>query len=83
MKIYKDFAQVHKATYPVAFAAYFIENFSVQSCMDLFCGTGTTMVASHQLNRKCYGMEIEPKYCQVIINRMKKLDPDIKIKKLK
>ena len=49
--------------------------------LDLFSGSGSTMVAAHQLNRKCYGMEIEPKYCQVIIDRMRNLDPDIVIKK--
>jgi DNA modification methylase len=48
---------------------------------DPFLGSGTTMVAAHQLNRKCYGMEIDPKYCQVIIERMRKLDPNIEIKK--
>lgn len=48
---------------------------------DLFLGSGSTMVASHQLNRKCYGIEIDPKYCQVIIDRMLKLDPNIVIKK--
>jgi DNA modification methylase len=49
--------------------------------LDLFLGSGSTMVASHQLKRKCYGMELDPKYCQVIIDRMKKLDPTIKIKR--
>ena len=49
--------------------------------LDLFGGSGSTMVASHQLKRKCYGMELDPKYCQVIIDRMKKLDPTIKIKR--
>ena len=48
---------------------------------DLFLGSGSTMVASHQLKRKCYGMELDPKYCQVIIDRMLKLEPTIKIKK--
>lgn len=51
------------------------------SVLDLFLGSGSTMVASHQLNRKCYGMELDPKYCQVIVDRMRKLDPALVIKK--
>jgi len=49
--------------------------------LDFFLGSGSTMVASHQLKRKCYAMELEPKYCQVIIDRMRKLDPDLKVKR--
>ena len=49
--------------------------------LDVFLGSGSTMVAAHQLNRKCYGMEIEPKYCQIIIDRMRNLDPNLVIKK--
>jgi DNA modification methylase len=48
---------------------------------DGFLGSGSTMVAAHQLNRKCYGMELDPKYCQVIIDRMRKLEPSLIIKK--
>lgn len=47
---------------------------------DPFLGSGTTMVAAHQLKRKCYGMELDPKYCQVIIDRMTKLDPTLSVK---
>jgi site-specific DNA-methyltransferase (adenine-specific) len=49
--------------------------------VDIFLGSGTTMLASHQLKRKCYGMELDPKYCQVIIDRMKKLDDTLVIKR--
>lgn len=47
---------------------------------DAFLGSGSTMLALHQLNRKCYGMELDPKYCQVIIDRMTKLDPSLEVK---
>ena len=49
--------------------------------LDVFLGSGSTMVASHQLKRKCYGMELDPKYCQVIIDRMKALDATLIIKR--
>ena len=48
---------------------------------DLFLGSGSTMVASHQLKRKCYGMELDPKYCDVIVARMIKLDSTLEIKR--
>jgi hypothetical protein len=48
--------------------------------LDVFLGSGSTMVASHQLKRKCYGMELDPKYCQVIVDRMIKLDDSLLIK---
>ena len=49
--------------------------------LDLFLGSGSTMAAAHQLKRKCYGMELDPRYCQVIIDRMKKLDSSLIIKR--
>ena len=48
--------------------------------LDLFLGSGSTMVAAHQLKRKCYGMELDPKYCDVIVKRMITLDPTLTIK---
>lgn len=74
---------LHPTQKPVELASTAIENIILknESVLDLFLGSGSTMVAAHQLKRKCYGMELDPKYCQVIIDRMKKLDPTIKIKK--
>ena len=37
-----------------------------------FCGSGTTLIAAEQLGRKCYGMEISPQYCDVIVKRWEK-----------
>jgi DNA modification methylase len=38
-------------------------------CVDPFLGSGTTIIACEQLNRRCYGMEIDAKYCDVIVRR--------------
>lgn len=76
-----EFADIHKATFPIAFPSWIISKMDfARSVLDVFMGTGTTMVASHQLKRKCYGMELDPKYCQVIIDRMYKLDETLEIK---
>lgn len=48
--------------------------------LDLFLGSGSTMVAAHQLGRVCYGMELDPKYCQVIVDRMRQQDMNIEVK---
>jgi DNA modification methylase len=52
----------------------------IKLVFDAYLGSGSTMVAAHQLNRKCYGMELDPKYCQVIIDRMIKLDDSLEVK---
>jgi site-specific DNA-methyltransferase (adenine-specific) len=74
---------VHPTMKPIKLLAPLIENSSKvgQLVADGFLGSGSTMVASHQLKRKCYGIELDPKYCQVIVDRMKKLDPALIIKK--
>jgi DNA modification methylase len=75
--------QENKAGFPVELPARYIKLYSLENeiVYEPFTGNGTTIVASHQLNRKCYGMELDPKYCQVIVDRMKKLDPTLEVKK--
>ena len=75
--------EYHPTQKPIELPSRAIENSSKLKdiILDLFLGSGSTMVAAHQLNRKCYGMELDPKYCQVIIDRMIRLDPELIIKK--
>ena len=48
--------------------------------LDLFLGSGTTMIASENLSRKCYGMELDEKYAQVIVQRYVDYTSNPKIK---
>jgi len=75
--------RVHPTQKPTELAKWFFNQWGKDNDLvaDLFLGSGSTMVASHQLKRKCYGMELDAKYCQVIVDRMKKLDPTLIIKK--
>jgi DNA modification methylase len=77
----KDY--IHPTQKPIELAARGIEATSDigNIIVDVFLGSGSTMVASHQLKRKCYGMELDPKYCQVIVDRMQKLDPTLEVKR--
>lgn len=72
----------HPTQKPIELSEKALKNSSKknQIVYDAFLGGGSTMIAAHQLKRKCYGMELDPKYCQVIIDRMKKLDESIEIK---
>jgi DNA modification methylase len=49
---------------------------------DGFLGSGTTMVACQNLNRKCYGIEISENYCAVILQRMQDAFPGIEIRRI-
>jgi DNA modification methylase len=73
----------HPATFPIELPSEYIKAMTNEGdfIAEPFTGSGTTMVASHQLKRKCYGMELDPKYCDVIIKRMIKLDPTISVKR--
>jgi site-specific DNA-methyltransferase (adenine-specific) len=72
----------HPTMKPIHLCTKPIENSSKVGdvIIDTFLGSGSTMVAAHQLKRKCYGMELDPKYCQVIIDRMRKLDSSLEVK---
>ena len=76
----RDQNYVHPTQKPLFLCETAIKNHKPNLLIDLFLGSGSTMVASHQLNRKCYGMELDPKYCQVIIDRMRKLDDTLTVK---
>ena len=72
--------QGHPTQKPISLISRAISNHNSKLLFDLFLGSGTTMVAAHQLNRKCYGMELDAKYCQVIVERMLKLDSALEVK---
>lgn len=72
----------HKACFPIELPFKAIEIVKKSNLiLEPFCGSGSTMVASHQLKRKCFGMELDPKYCDVIIKRMLKLDDALIVKR--
>jgi len=62
---------LHPTMKPVELVERAVKNSSQseQIVLDLFLGSGTTLIACEKTNRKCYGMELDPKYCDVIINR--------------
>ena len=63
--------RVHNAQKPVEMMENAIKNSSDSngSCIDLFLGSGSTLIACEKTNRKCYGMELDPHYCDVIVKR--------------
>ena len=68
---------------PIDLMAYQICNNTKDSdvVLDTFGGSGSTMVAAHRNNRVAYLMELDPKYCDVIVTRMHTLYPELPITK--
>jgi DNA modification methylase len=67
-------SNIHRATFPMHLPEYGFLMFDVADTIyDPFLGSGTTLIAAQQLNRKCYGMEISPQYCDVIVKRWENL----------
>jgi len=65
----------HKHQKPASIVRTFLRHYSDENnlVLDVFLGSGTTLIAAEQLDRICYGMEIEPKYCDVIVERWENL----------
>lgn len=69
-----EYAKIHAAAFPIYLPESIINDFSKpgMAVMDTFGGTGTTMIACEKTNRKCFMMELDPHYCDVIVARWEK-----------
>lgn len=69
-----DFASLHAATMPTHLPVWVMQTLcdKARTVYEPFAGTGTTMIAAEQLGRRCYAMEIDPRYVQVAIERWEK-----------
>ena len=65
--------EFHPTQKPIALPAKAIKNHKAETVLDLFGGSGSTLIACEQLDRTCYMMELDPKYCDVIIKRWENL----------
>lgn len=72
----------HPAVFPVGLPSEYIQAMTDKNdiVIEPFCGSGTTLIACEQLGRRCYGMELEPKYVDVIINRWQQFTGEKAIK---
>lgn len=70
-----DHKRHHPTQKPIKLSSWFLERYSAkkQLIVDLFGGSGSTLLACEQLNRKCFMMELDEHYCEVIIQRWESL----------
>lgn len=70
---------IHPTMKPVKLMARLIKNSTRQGefVLDLFGGSGSTLVACEQINRQCFTMEYDPKYCDAILDRWERLTGEI------
>jgi len=66
--------RIHPTQKPIQLCEWFIHKFSNKDniIIDLFGGSGSTLIACEKLKRRCYMMEIDPYYCDVIVKRWEK-----------
>ena len=73
--------EFHPTQKPVDIIDPLIKNTDCKIIFEPFAGSGTTMIAAHQNNKICYATELSPNFCAVIIDRMKKLDSTLIVKR--
>lgn len=75
----------HPTMKPITLCAKLIYNSSHEgdTVFEPFGGSGSTLIASEQLNRKCCAIELEPKYCDVIVRRYRELCPEVEVKHIR
>ena len=63
--------RMHPTQKPLQVCLPFIEPYTKEGglIVDIYLGSGSTLIAAEKTNRKCYGMELDPKYCDVIVKR--------------
>jgi DNA modification methylase len=64
---------------PVWQCEKFIRLFSKKTVLDLFGGSGSTLIACEKTKRKCFMMELDPHYCDVIVSRFCKFTNTTKV----
>lgn len=71
----RDTEYIHPTQKPVDLIVRAIKNSSKENdlILDLFGGSGSSLIAAEQMKRKCYVMELDPKYCDVIVRRWENL----------
>ena len=80
-EIAKDSKYMHPTQKPIALSVKALDNHKkAKNIVDLFGGSGSTLLGVHQSKRKGFVMELDPKYCQVIIDRMMKIDYSLEVK---
>jgi site-specific DNA-methyltransferase (adenine-specific) len=65
--------KLHPTQKPISLAAKAIGNHKCITVLDLFGGSGSTLIAAEEMNKKAFVMELDPKYCDVIIERWERL----------
>ena len=63
--------RIHPTQKPIELIGHFLNKYSKENDLiaDLFLGSGSTLIVAEKTGRKCYGMELDPKYCDVIVKR--------------